>query len=140
MPQVETETGGLDCHAPQCPARNDVPDSTANELMARITELMETQRLYLNPELKVGDVADALGVHRNAVSACINAKGCTFSQFVNDYRMRHAKQLLSQLPDVKISTIGSESGFANESTFFRVFKTATGMTPKEWAVQQQAVS
>ena len=136
MPQVETETGGLDCHAPQCPTRNDVPDSTANELMARITELMETQRLYLNPELKVGDVADALGVHRNAVSACINAQGCTFSQLVNDYRLKHAKQLLCQTSDMKISTVASESGFASESSFFRAFKADTGMTPKEWVAQQ----
>ena len=111
-------------------ARNDESD----ELLKRITQLMETQHLYLNPELKVTDVADALGVHRNAVSACINAqKGCSFNQFVNDYRLEHAKKLLRETPDLKISTISLESGFATEGTFFRVFKTATGMTPKEWA-------
>ena len=112
------------------PKRNDESD----ELLKRITELMEAQRLYLNPELKVTDVADALGVHRNAVSACINAqKGCSFNQFVNDYRLEHAKKLLRETPDLKISTISLESGFATEGTFFRVFKAATGMTPKEWA-------
>ena len=111
-------------------ARNDESD----ELLTRITELMETQCLYLNPELKVTDVADALGMHRNAISACINAqKGCSFNQFVNDYRLEHAKKLLRETPDLKISTISLESGFATEGTFFRVFKAATGMTPKEWA-------
>ena len=122
------------CDSPTEPA--PLPDHASDELMSRITQLMETQRLYLNPELKVTDVADALGIHRNAVSACINAQGCTFSQLVNDYRLRHAKKLLSEASDKKISTVGSESGFANESTFFRVFKAATGMTPKEWAAQQ----
>lgn len=111
---------------------------TNNELMSRITQLMETQQLYLNPELKVTDVAEALGVHRNAVSACINAQGRTFNQLVNDYRLQHAKKLLQQMPDMKISTAGMESGFANEVTFFRVFKDATGMTPKEWVEQQAA--
>ncbi|MCR5659776.1 MAG: helix-turn-helix domain-containing protein [Bacteroidales bacterium] len=113
---------------------------TNNELMSRITQLMETQQLYLNPELKVTDVAEALGVHRNAVSACINAQGSTFSQWVNDYRLQHAKNLLLENSDMKISAVALESGFANERSFFRVFKDATGMTPKEWTAQQQSVS
>ena len=90
--------------------------------------------------MKIGDVANALGVHRNAVSASINAQGCTFSQLVNNYRLQHAKKLLREATDMKIAAIGLESGFANESTFFRAFKAATGMTPKEWVAQQQAVS
>lgn len=108
----------------------DKPDT----LMPRIIELMETKQLYLNPDLKVSDVATALGVHRNAVSASINAqKGCSFNQFVNEYRIGYAKKLLRETSDIKISAISIESGFATESTFFRVFKTATGMSPKEWA-------
>ena len=103
------------------------------ELMDRIGGLMENDRMYLNPELKVGDVADALGVSRNAVSVCINShQGCSFSQYVNDYRLQHAKRLLSETPDMKISAVGLESGFANERSFFRAFKSATDMTPREW--------
>ena len=33
---------------------------------------------------------------------------------------------------MKISEVFLSSGFANETTFFRIFKTATGMTPNEW--------
>lgn len=103
------------------------------ELMDRIGGLMENDLMYLNPELKVGDVADALGVSRNAVSVCINShQGCSFSQYVNDYRLQHAKRLLNETPDMKISAVGLESGFANERSFFRAFKSATDMTPKEW--------
>lgn len=119
--------------APQETATKETPDGSTDELMARISELMGKERLYLNPELKVGDVADALGVSRNAVSVCINShQGCSFSQYVNDYRLQHAKRLLSETPDMKISAVGLESGFANERTFFRAFKSATDMTPKEW--------
>ena len=119
---------------------SSLPVNATNELLNRITQLMETQHLYLNTELKITDVADALGTTRNAISASINAQGCTFNQFVNDYRLKHAKQLLCQSSEMKISTVASESGFANESTFFRAFKATTGMTPKEWVAQQQAVS
>ena len=119
--------------APQETATKETPDGSTDELMDRISGLMEKERLYLNPELKVGDVADALGVSRNAVSVCINShQGCSFSQYVNDYRLQHAKRLLSETPEMKISAVGLESGFANERTFFRAFKSATDMTPKEW--------
>lgn len=119
--------------APQETATKETPDGSTDELMARIIALMETERVYLNPELKIGDVADALCESRNAVSACINSqRGCTFNQFVNDYRLQHAKKLLSEASELKISTVGLESGFANERSFYRAFKSATGMTPKEW--------
>ena len=120
------------------PAPTPQPEAASDEMMPRITQLLETQRLYLNPELKVSDVAAALGVHSKTVSACINSQGYTFNQLVNGYRLQHAKQLLNQSPEMKLSFISSESGFANERTFFRVFKDATGMTPKEWATQQQS--
>ena len=136
------KASGLDCFV--VPPRNDEdsevpapqPDPTDNELMTRIKLLMEEERLYLNPNLKLADVAETLGVSRNTVSACINAQGCTFNQLVNEYRLQHAKKLLCEAPDMKISTVGLESGFANERTFFRVFKDATGMTPKEWTEKQ----
>ena len=105
-----------------------------DELMARIIQLMETQHVYLNQDLKVSDVANALGVHRNTISACINAqKGCSFNQFVNDYRVEYAKKLLREADEIKISHICHKAGFATESTFFRAFKVSTRMTPKEWA-------
>ena len=56
----------------------------------------------------------------------------TFSQFVNIYRVEHAKRVMRRNPDKKIVDIYIESGFANEGSFFRTFKAVTGMTPKEW--------
>ena len=115
---------------------DDMEPSTAKsdeQLMQRIRQLMEEQKPYLNSELKVADIADALKVRRNLVSDCVSSQDdCTFSTFVNKYRVEHAKQLLRQHPDMKINTIGHESGFANETSFFRTFKAITGMTPSEW--------
>lgn len=103
------------------------------QLMGRIRQLMEEQKLYLNSELKVADIAEALKVRKNHISDCINSlEGCTFSVFVNKCRVEHAKLLLSQYPEKKISTISQESGFSNETSFFRTFKAITGMTPNEW--------
>lgn len=108
-------------------------ENNDGDLMERIRQLMETDQLYLKPDLQVANIADALGIHRNAVSACINSQqGCTFSQYINQYRVSHAKRLLRESPDMKISAVGLDSGFANERSFFRAFKMATGKTPREW--------
>ena len=111
----------------------DSPDSANDELMRRICTLMEEQKLYLNSELKLNDVADALNTNRNLISSCINSQqGCSFSQFVNSYRVEYAKDLIRRKPDMKISEVWMQSGFSTETSFFRTFKAVTGMTPTEW--------
>jgi len=128
-----SDSEGVTQHVSTETTVNHETSHDTSQLMDRISGLMENERLYLNPELKVGDVADALGVSRNAVSICINShQGCSFSQYVNDYRLQHAKRLLTETPDMKVSAVGLESGFANERSFFRAFKSAMDMTPKEW--------
>lgn len=105
-------------------------------LMQRITCLMEEQRLYLDSDLKLADVATALGTNRNYISDCINSqRGCSFTQFVNNYRINYAQQLLRTRSDIKISEVWTTSGFSTERTFLRTFKQLTGMTPSEYKAQ-----
>lgn len=112
-------------------------DNRQKATMQRIRQLMEQQQLYLNSELKINDVAALLNTNARYVSSCINAEeGMTFIQFVNAYRVAYAQQLLSQQPDKKMSGIYAEAGFSGESSFFRIFKSATGLTPKEWRKQE----
>ena len=116
----------------------ETPDERSNnELMESICRLMEEKSLYLDSDLKMSDLAAALGVHQNIISSCINSTGRSYSQFVNDYRIEYAKRLLQEDPDKKIATIYYESGFASEQTFFRAFKDRAGMTPSEWRTSQK---
>ena len=102
-------------------------------LMQRINDVMEREKSYLDSNLKLSDVAASLGTNRNTISNCINSQlGCSFSQFVNNYRIKHAQTLMHIRPDMKISEVWSSSGFTTESSFFRTFKAVTGMTPSEW--------
>ena len=104
-----------------------------DELMQRIVQLMEKEKPYLSSELKVSDLAESIGVNSRSLSDCIrNSTGSTFANFINAYRIDYAKALMRQQPDKKISEVFLSSGFANETTFFRIFKAVTGMTPNEW--------
>ena len=129
-------------NAPATPAdsiqQEDSQADTSGQkaLMQRICQLVEQQQLYLNSELKVADIADAFQMHRNDISACINSQmGCTFAQYINRYRISHAQKLMLSQPDKKISALWLESGFGSEQTFFKTFRSVTGLSPKEWILQ-----
>ena len=115
---------------PSLPARGDAM------LMQRICELMEGQQIYLQQGLKVSDVASLLSTNSRYVSECIRAeKGCSFTLFVSEYRLEHAKRLLLESPDKKMSTVAIESGFSNDKALTRCFKDMTGLTPTDWKTQ-----
>jgi YesN/AraC family two-component response regulator len=46
--------------------------------------------------------------------------------------VEYAKNLMLKQPGIKMATICTESGFNNETSFFRAFKAHTGKTPREW--------
>ena len=60
---------------------------------------------------------------------------CSFSDFIARMRINYAQQLMQNEPDKKVAAIAIESGFSSESSFFRAFKSITGMTPTEWRNQ-----
>ena len=108
-------------------------DPSDEELMLRIRETMLAEKPFLNSNLKVADLAALMGTNSRYISRCINiCENRSFSDFVNDYRIEHAKQLMIQHPEIKVGSAGTASGFSNEQTFFRIFKQATGQTPGDW--------
>lgn len=121
---------------------NDIsnpPDSTLmdEELMERLCQFMDEQKPYLQSRLRQSDIAAALDVSTTSISDTLSAcRNITFAQFIAEYRVRHAQQLLSCQPDIKLAAVFAESGFTSESTFFRTFKAVTGLSPKEWLAQQ----
>ena len=111
----------------------DEADEADESLFRRSCAVMGEQQLFLRSDLKLSDVAEELGVPRTAVSNCIRTRrDCTFPYFVGEYRVDYVKQLMIQRPEAKISSLYTEAGFANETSFFRTFKEFTGTTPSEW--------
>ena len=101
--------------------------------MDRLLQMMEEEKPYLNPDLKVTDIAEALGTNRVVLSNCIKSRhNCTFPQFVNTYRVAFAQQMLISRPDIKLAEVWTAAGFSSESSFYRIFKSITGTTPNDW--------
>lgn len=105
-------------------------------MAAKLTGLMQTQQIYLDPELKVSTLAQQLQEQEYKVTALITgALGYrNFNHMVNYYRIEHAKNLLAAVAaaDTSILTIAMDSGFSSIGPFNRAFKELAGITPSEF--------
>ena len=103
------------------------------ERMQRFRELMETEKLYLKKGLRIDDVAARMASNQKYISACINRNtGKSFTDCINEYRVRYAQELLVNHPELKIQDIGERAGFSSSVSFHRNFLLITGKTPARW--------
>lgn len=113
-----------------------VPSPAQSAMLKRhVLELMATERAYRERDLRVSDVAVAIGVPTHVLSSVINREfGSNFADFVNGYRIREAERLLldPEFRQFTILSIALEVGFSSKAPFNRAFKRQTGLTPSEY--------
>lgn len=115
----------------------DVQDAITSDrkdsyIRKHITDLFENEKIYLNPNLKVSDIAAAIGTNRTYISAYFNKETqCTFYDYVNRYRIEYACKLLEN-SDEKILQIAELSGFNSAQAFIRVFTKIKGISPSKY--------
>ncbi len=105
------------------------------KLYFRMKDLVEQEKLYLDPGLSLKDVADKLHTNTKYLSQVVNHHaGQNFQQFINAYRVEDAKRkILDEANDnLTLFGIALQCGFKNKSTFYKVFKESVGMTPKKF--------
>ena len=105
------------------------------EYAARIDSIMRNQKTYLNPELTLDMLAEALGIAAKDLSMIINRHfNLNFYEFVNGYRIEEAqRRLLDPANKTKtITDIYLEVGFNSKSVFNTFFKKLVGKTPSEY--------
>lgn len=113
------------------------PDDNNAKLKKLIIDLFENQRVYLNPQLKLSDVASMVNSNRTYVSRIFNDyHGKTFFEYVNEYRVRHAKTLL-KTSEKKIEEIAELSGFSSRQSFHRIFIKIAGYTPEKYRMSEK---
>lgn len=110
-------------------------DYSKQNLRKHLEELFLQEKIYRNPELKITDVAQFLGTNRSYISGLINnVFFCSFSEFVNRYRIREAKAILSDEThnNYSLNYIAELVGFGSVGTFIRVFRVFENKTPGKY--------
>ncbi|ROI06943.1 helix-turn-helix domain-containing protein [Chryseobacterium sp. G0240] len=114
--------------------RKLISDDELLKIKGQLEKIMDTQKPYLDSELNLIKLAEIVSVSTHHLSYVINTGfGKNFFQYVNEYRIEHAKKLLQNL-DHKYSILGIayESGFNSKTSFNTTFKKLTGQTPSEF--------
>ena len=105
----------------------------------KIVELMQSDKVYLDPDLNLSDMAEKAEMSRAEVSEIINSEfNQNFNEFVNGYRVKEFQQMLKEGRHEKLSFIGVayECGFNSKATFNRVFKKVTNLSPTQYLNSQ----
>jgi AraC-like DNA-binding protein len=101
-------------------------------LTERINLLMKEEQLFLQPNLKLENLAQLLQTNRTYVYQAINQQmGMTFSELINRQRIAYAKELIEKHPEMSMSDVANKSGFASLSSFYRnlkIYKQSVKMT------------
>jgi AraC-like DNA-binding protein len=115
---------------------------TIQKTLAALEKVVHQDRMFLNPELTLNDMAKATNIPQKTISAVLNQHaGKSFNEFINQYRIEEVKKrLLESQPHLTITGIAFECGFNSQATFQRTFKQFTGLSPTEFINQQQKKS
>lgn len=116
-------------------AKSGLNEDTANVLHQQLKNLMETERLFIEPELNLTDLATRLEVHPNYLSQVINElEGVNFYDYINTLRVEEFKRLvlLPQNQKYTLLALAYDCGFNSKTAFNRFFKKATDLSPSEY--------
>lgn len=124
---------------------NDSDPATDEEkrIMALIEEEMTVRFLYREAGLTAELLAERMGIHRNQLSRVINkVTGGNFNYYINSLRIKEAVRLISASThkDLYINELYERIGFTNRSTFYRIFKQFTGISPVEFQKKKDKTS
>jgi YesN/AraC family two-component response regulator len=114
--------------------------SSQAPLYIELRDVFDKQKLCLDPELNIKAVIKILRTNQKYLYQAISENSeNNFRSFLNRYRVDEAKRIIEQKirmkEELNLSDIFSSAGFNSPVSFYRAFKTVTGLTPKDYAVE-----
>lgn len=109
--------------------KKDSENSIAEEMLSYIHE-------HYSEDIMLVDMAKKMKVSEKYCGILFKkAVGENYKNYLNNYRIEKAKEIMYSNTKVKVSTLAKQVGFNSSNTFIRVFTKYTGMTPKAFSEQ-----
>ena len=113
-------------------------EDTRRILLDTVNQYMVEQQAFLNDELSLHRLSEAVGVSTHHLSEVLNQReGQNFYNFVNKFRVEFVCEHLDADKHIKLLDLGLMAGFSSKSTFNSVFKKHTGLTPSQYRKKGQ---
>lgn len=114
---------------------NKLSDEACSVLKEKLEKLMHTEKLYKNPDLKIGDLAEMMGMSLHSLSYLFNYyMNCKYNDYINNCRVEEFKLLVGQdeYSRYTLEALSELCGFSSKTSFFRNFKRVERITPNEY--------
>ncbi|MEM0937006.1 MAG: AraC family transcriptional regulator [Pseudomonadota bacterium] len=134
--------GGLSLSQALVPAHDATAETRAKpltaedgQIVARLQTLMAEQRLYLDPDLTLAQLARRMRLPVKQLSGAINrVTGENVSRFINGARIVAAQKALDRGENITNAMLSA--GFNTKSNFNREFRRVTGNSPSAWLAER----
>jgi len=110
-------------------------DTKEQQILTKLINLFTNDKIYLNSELNINEIAKQLGTNRSVLSKIINTYfNKTCPALLNEYRINEAVKLLmdTKTRNYKMEAISEMCGYNNRQVFHSAFKRETGVTPNDF--------
>jgi AraC-like DNA-binding protein len=104
-------------------------------LKTRLYEVLDTEKPYLNDSLTLADLAALIPISDKKLSELLNRHVCiSFYDLINNYRVETVKEKMCAplSRQYTLLAIAFDSGFKSKTSFNRVFKQKTGLSPSQY--------
>lgn len=115
--------------------RSGMNDAAEQLIGERLARRAERDRDYLEPDLKLTDLAERIGTSPHLLSQYLNrVLDVNFFDYVNGLRIAEVQSKMADAShaDSSLLDIAFAAGFSSKSTFNASFKKITGMAPSVW--------
>ncbi|MCB4798127.1 helix-turn-helix domain-containing protein [Neotamlana laminarinivorans] len=105
--------------------------------------LLTKEKVYLNEELNLTELAEQIGISNKKLSELLNHHlNTNFYDLVNHYRIENVKKRFESGDAEKytIISIAYDAGFKSKASFYRIFKQKEGVSPSTYSKKYQNVS
>jgi len=106
-------------------------DEKSSQLFMALEKMMKEEMIYRDSALSLEKTAGLLSTNRTYLSRVVNEiSGKSFSNYVNEYRLKEAVEILSDLDNSdSLKSIGTRVGFTSPSNFYTLFRQKVGVSP-----------
>ena len=110
---------------------SDVTTITDEQLFLFLRDLIENEKLFLQPDFGRQSLIERTGLSKERIGAAFaqGSDSVSLPAYVRELRLDYAVRLMNSQPDLNVEQVSQASGFTSADTFTRNFRTKYGMTP-----------
>ena len=116
----------------------DIPAGVQKKLLNKLLHEFDNKKIYLNSQLNIMDVVEAVGTNRTYISVIINQQyNQNFCSFVNNYRIVELEQVICNDPDMVNEELAEKCGFGSVNSMKRAVSSKTELSFAKWKEEIQ---